>query len=263
MIVASDAKGDYAFLSLKSPAFDLSDRGVSGRAVAAGLDAFVYTERGVYRSGETVQVTALLRDPQARGGARRAADPGGRAARRRRVPAQHRGRSGRRRPCAAGAAGGLGPERHLAGARLHGSQASAGRRDQLHGRGLCAGSARVHGRLDRQERVEDQSGRDHGRRPLPLRRAHLRARARRRGGDRAGDRARRVCRLCVRACPTRRSRPRASRSRTCPTPMPTARRISRSRPTSCRARPARSRPRSWCAWRRPAAARSSASSRCR
>jgi uncharacterized protein YfaS (alpha-2-macroglobulin family) len=65
MIVASDAKGDYAFLSLKSPAFDLSDRGVSGRAVPAGLDAFVYTERGVYRSGETVQVTALLRDGQA------------------------------------------------------------------------------------------------------------------------------------------------------------------------------------------------------
>jgi len=65
MIVASDAMGDYAFLSLKSPAFDLSDRGVSGRAVAAGLDAFVYTERGVYRSGETVQVTALLRDQQA------------------------------------------------------------------------------------------------------------------------------------------------------------------------------------------------------
>ena len=30
--------------------------------MAAGLDAFVYTERGVYRSGETVQVTTLLRD---------------------------------------------------------------------------------------------------------------------------------------------------------------------------------------------------------
>jgi alpha-2-macroglobulin len=64
MIVATDAKGDYAFLSLKAPAFDLSDRGVAGRAVPAGLDAFVYTERGVYRSGETVQVTALLRDGQ-------------------------------------------------------------------------------------------------------------------------------------------------------------------------------------------------------
>jgi alpha-2-macroglobulin len=64
LLIASDAKGDYAFLSLKSPAFDLSDRGVSGRTVPAGLDAFVYTERGVYRSGETVQVTTLLRDGQ-------------------------------------------------------------------------------------------------------------------------------------------------------------------------------------------------------
>ncbi len=60
-IVVAD-KADYAFLSLKSPAFDLSDRGVAGRQVPAGLDAFVYTERGVYRSGETVHVTALLRD---------------------------------------------------------------------------------------------------------------------------------------------------------------------------------------------------------
>jgi len=60
-IVAS-AKGDYAFLSLKSPAFDLSDRGVGGRPVPLGLDAFVYTERGVYRRGETVHVTSLLRD---------------------------------------------------------------------------------------------------------------------------------------------------------------------------------------------------------
>ncbi len=60
-IVAS-AQGDYAFLSLKGPAFDLSDRGVGGRPVPNGLDAFVYTERGVYRSGETVHVTSLLRD---------------------------------------------------------------------------------------------------------------------------------------------------------------------------------------------------------
>ncbi len=60
-VIASEPS-DYAFLSLKSPAFDLSDRGVAGREVPAGLDAFVYTERGVYRSGETVEVTALLRD---------------------------------------------------------------------------------------------------------------------------------------------------------------------------------------------------------
>jgi hypothetical protein len=64
MLVATDAKGDYAFLSLRSPAFDLSDRGVSGRNAPSGLDGFVFTERGVYRSGENVHVTALLRDPQ-------------------------------------------------------------------------------------------------------------------------------------------------------------------------------------------------------
>ena len=61
LIVAS-AAADYAFLSLKSPAFDLSDRGVAGRKAPEGLDAFVYTERGVYRTGETVHITALLRD---------------------------------------------------------------------------------------------------------------------------------------------------------------------------------------------------------
>ena len=61
MLIA-DGKGDYAFLSLKGPAFDLTDRGVAGRAVTAGLDAFVYAERGVYRTGETVYLTTLLRD---------------------------------------------------------------------------------------------------------------------------------------------------------------------------------------------------------
>src|ERR1700716_3285438 len=64
MLTATSEKADYAFLSLKSSAFDLTDRGVSGRAVPAGADAFVYAERGVYRSGETVYLTALLRDGQ-------------------------------------------------------------------------------------------------------------------------------------------------------------------------------------------------------
>src|SRR5260370_23640690 len=64
MLIASDSGGDYAFLNVKARGFDLADRGVSGRAVPAGLDAFLYTERGVYRSGETVQVTALVRDGQ-------------------------------------------------------------------------------------------------------------------------------------------------------------------------------------------------------
>ncbi|HEV7258124.1 MAG TPA: alpha-2-macroglobulin [Bosea sp. (in: a-proteobacteria)] len=58
---------DYGFLDLKQTAFDLSDRGVKGRVAPAGLDAYLYTERGVYRSGETVYLTSLLRD--ARGAA--------------------------------------------------------------------------------------------------------------------------------------------------------------------------------------------------
>jgi uncharacterized protein YfaS (alpha-2-macroglobulin family) len=62
LLAANDGQGDYAFLTLKGPAFDLTDRGVGGRPAPNGLDAFVYAERGVYRSGETAYLTALLRD---------------------------------------------------------------------------------------------------------------------------------------------------------------------------------------------------------
>src|SRR3954465_2505147 len=64
LLTVMSEKSDYAFLSLKTNAFDLTDRGVSGRVVPAGADAFVYAERGVYRSTETVYLTALLRDGQ-------------------------------------------------------------------------------------------------------------------------------------------------------------------------------------------------------
>jgi uncharacterized protein YfaS (alpha-2-macroglobulin family) len=64
LLSVSGEKNDYAFVSLKGSAFDLTDRGVAGRRVPAGADAFVYAERGVYRSNETVFLTALLRDAQ-------------------------------------------------------------------------------------------------------------------------------------------------------------------------------------------------------
>src|SRR5262249_17638701 len=51
MIAGEPERGDYAFLNLSAPAFDLSDRGVAGRPATEGLDAFVVTERGVYRTG--------------------------------------------------------------------------------------------------------------------------------------------------------------------------------------------------------------------
>ena len=50
-------------LDLTAAAFDLSDRGVEGAAHTPGpLDAFAWTDRGIYRPGETVQLMALLRD---------------------------------------------------------------------------------------------------------------------------------------------------------------------------------------------------------
>ncbi|MBU1175107.1 MAG: alpha-2-macroglobulin family protein [Alphaproteobacteria bacterium] len=65
LLVAETDAGDYAFLDLGRPAFDLSDRGVTGRPTAGPLDLFATTERGVYRPGETVFLTALLRDSRA------------------------------------------------------------------------------------------------------------------------------------------------------------------------------------------------------
>jgi hypothetical protein len=62
VLVASDAGGDHGFLDMGASAFDLADRGVSGRAAPKGLDAMVFAERGVYRPGETVYLTTLLRD---------------------------------------------------------------------------------------------------------------------------------------------------------------------------------------------------------
>ena len=88
LTVMSD-KADYAFLSLKTNAFDLTDRGVSGRVVPPGADAFVYAERGVYRSSETVYLTALLARRAGQRDGRRAADAGDRAAGRRRIPPRH------------------------------------------------------------------------------------------------------------------------------------------------------------------------------
>ncbi len=91
--------GDYAFLNLESARRSICrDRGVTGRACPAGLDAFVYTERGVYRTGETVHVTALLRDEQGIAAVGVPLTHGGRAAGRRRVSPRRACRSGRRRP---------------------------------------------------------------------------------------------------------------------------------------------------------------------
>lgn len=62
VVIAYGANDDFSFLDLRRGAFDLTDRGVGGRSTPGPMDAFLYTERGVYRPGESVSATALLRD---------------------------------------------------------------------------------------------------------------------------------------------------------------------------------------------------------
>ncbi|MCI5075231.1 alpha-2-macroglobulin family protein [Oricola sp.] len=67
--VALTAQGegdDFVFLDLVEAGFDFSDRGVTGRPAAGALDVFAWTERGIYRAGETVHAQALTRDGAAR-----------------------------------------------------------------------------------------------------------------------------------------------------------------------------------------------------
>ena len=198
MLTAKDGQGDYAFLNLRGPAFDLTDRGVGGRPAPTGLDAFVYSERGVYRSGETAYLTALLRDTH--GAAALGVPltlvverPG-----RRRIPPRVGRRPGLGRSRAFAGAAGVGAERHLARARLHRSETSAGRRDELPGRRLRAGPDRVRFTLAERPHLAKSSGQGRSRRALPLRRAGRRSRPRRRSDDRRRQGADRLCRLSVR-----------------------------------------------------------------
>lgn len=61
-MVMAYAGADFAMLGLTAAAFDLSDRGVGGRPTPGPMDAYLYTDRGVYRQGETVNAYILLRD---------------------------------------------------------------------------------------------------------------------------------------------------------------------------------------------------------
>jgi uncharacterized protein YfaS (alpha-2-macroglobulin family) len=60
-LLVAEGRDDYALLDLATAAFDLTDRGVKGRQAPGPLDAYLYAERGVYRPGETVHLTGLLR----------------------------------------------------------------------------------------------------------------------------------------------------------------------------------------------------------
>ncbi|TCN31361.1 alpha-2-macroglobulin family protein [Sinorhizobium americanum] len=62
VITARKGEDDYVFLDMTRAGFDLSDRGVTGRAAPGAIDIYAWTERGIYRVGETVHAAALARD---------------------------------------------------------------------------------------------------------------------------------------------------------------------------------------------------------
>jgi len=79
MVMAYGPQGDLAVLDLDRSPVDLSKQGVGGRSgpapdedetggriAGADVDGFLYGGRGIYRPGETVHLTAMIRDLQSR-----------------------------------------------------------------------------------------------------------------------------------------------------------------------------------------------------
>lgn len=69
MVMAYGDQGDLAVLDLDRSPVDLSKQGVGGRtesdggrALSTDIDGYLYADRGIYRPGETVHLTAMVRD---------------------------------------------------------------------------------------------------------------------------------------------------------------------------------------------------------
>ena len=65
VVTAKNGDSDFIFLDLARAGFDLSDRGVTGRPAPGPLDVFAWTDRGIYRAGETAHLAAVIRDEEA------------------------------------------------------------------------------------------------------------------------------------------------------------------------------------------------------
>lgn len=61
LVTATSADGGFTWLQLDTPALDLSDLDIKGRAPPETNDAFLWSDRGVYRPGETIHLGVLLR----------------------------------------------------------------------------------------------------------------------------------------------------------------------------------------------------------
>ncbi|MGE4349521.1 MAG: alpha-2-macroglobulin [Candidatus Berkiella sp.] len=61
-LTATQKDQQFTVLNLRDEAFDLSDRSAQGRNHQGTIDAYLFTERGIYRPGETIHHLCLLRD---------------------------------------------------------------------------------------------------------------------------------------------------------------------------------------------------------
>ncbi len=66
LALAYGPEGDFAVLDLERAPVDLSSQPVGGRYGGGAIEGYLYFDRGIYRPGETVRATALLRDGEAR-----------------------------------------------------------------------------------------------------------------------------------------------------------------------------------------------------
>ena len=66
LLTAYGEQGDFAVLDLYRAPVDLSSQPVSGRSRPENADAYIYLDRGIYRPGETVHASLLLRDAAGR-----------------------------------------------------------------------------------------------------------------------------------------------------------------------------------------------------
>ena len=65
LLLAYGPDGDFAVLNFRRNPVDLSGQNVGGRQRPEGGDGYLWLDRGIYRPGETVHVSAMVRDAEA------------------------------------------------------------------------------------------------------------------------------------------------------------------------------------------------------
>tara|TARA_R110000868_G_scaffold92734_2_gene257247 strand:+ start:42260 stop:47122 length:4863 start_codon:yes stop_codon:yes gene_type:complete len=64
LLTAYGPDNDFAVLDLQRNPVDLSGQDITGRARPDGADGFIYLDRGIYRPGETVHFSTMMRDAE-------------------------------------------------------------------------------------------------------------------------------------------------------------------------------------------------------